>query len=183
MDTETFYITMDDMIWELNDEHSAYLNPQMVAAEEAQYAGDNDYVGIGIWVQFDAEKDLAVVLLTFPGSPAEAAGIKSHDVILSVEGMTFDDEEGAALDLMLGEPNTEVNFVLQSQGEEPRNMTVTRARITSSIPVPYEALTTPGVSGSAISSSPPFRTPQLTSRGGRPRRPDRGGPVGWDHSG
>ena len=144
MDTETFYITMDDMIWELNDEHSAYLNPQMVAAEEAQYAGDNDYVGIGIWVQFDAEKDLAVVLLTFPGSPAEAAGIKSHDVILSVEGMTFDDEEGAALDLMLGEPNTEVNFVLQTPGEEPRNMTVTRARITSSIPVPYEALTTPG---------------------------------------
>ena len=61
-----------------------------------------------------------MVLLTFPGSPAEAAGIKSHDVFLSVEGVGFDDEEGAALDLMLGEPGTEAHFVLQSPGEEPR---------------------------------------------------------------
>ena len=144
LDTEAFYFTMDEMIWELNDEHSAYLNPQMVAADEAQYAGDNDYVGIGIWVQFNPDKDLAVVLLTFPGSPAEAAGIESHDVILSVEGVTLDDEEGAALDLMLGEPGTDVTFMLQTPGEAPRSMTVTRARITSPIPVPYEALTTPG---------------------------------------
>ncbi|MBN2043456.1 MAG: PDZ domain-containing protein [Anaerolineales bacterium] len=144
LDTETFYITMDEMIWELNDEHSAYLNPQRVAEEEAEYAGNNDYVGIGIWVQFDPDKDQAVVLLTFPGSPAEAAGVKSHDVILSVEGVGFDDEEGAALDLMLGQPGTQVTFVIQTPGESPREMTVTRARITSSIPVPYEALTTPG---------------------------------------
>ena len=144
LDTESFYITMDEMIWELNDEHSAYLNPQQVAADEAAYAGNNDYVGIGVWVLFEEEKDLAVVLLTFPGSPAEAAGIKSHDVFLSVEGMGFEDEDGAALELMLGEPGTQVHFVIQTPGEEPREMTVTRARITSSIPVPYEALTTPG---------------------------------------
>jgi C-terminal peptidase prc len=144
LDTKSFYTTMDEMIWELNDEHSAFLNPQMVAAEQAEYAGDNDYVGIGIWVQFYPDKDLAVILLTFPGSPAEAAGIKSHDVILSVEGVPFDDEDGAALDLMLGEPGTDVTFVLQTPGEPPRTMTVTRARITSSLPVPYEPLTTPG---------------------------------------
>ena len=144
LDTEAFYLAMDEMLFELGDEHSVYLNPLEVAAEEAEFAGSNDYVGIGVWLQFYPEKDKAVVLLTFPGGPAEQAGIKSHDSILSVEGVPLDDEDGAALDLLLGIEGSEVTFEVQSPGEEPRQMTVPRGRIISSIPVPYEALTTPG---------------------------------------
>lgn len=143
LDTETFYLTMDEMIFELNDEHSVFLNPQQVAAEEAEFAGDNNYVGIGVWIQFLPEKDRAVVLLTFPGGPAEQAGIKSHDSILSVEGVTLEDEDGEAINLLLGIEGTEVTFVIQTPGEEPREMTLRRARISSPIPVPYETLTTP----------------------------------------
>jgi C-terminal peptidase prc len=144
LDTETFYLTMDEMIFELNDEHSAFLNPQQVAAEEAEFAGENNYVGIGVWIQFLPEKDKAVVLLTFPGGPAAQAGIKSHDSILSVEGVTMEDEDGAAIELLLGIEGTEVTFEIQTPGEEPREMTLTRSRINSPIPVPYETLITPG---------------------------------------
>ena len=144
MDTESFYLSMDEMVYELQDEHSVFLTPQMVAAEEAEYAGDNDYVGIGVWIQFYPDKDKAVVLLTFPGGPAEQGGVKAHDSILSVEGIILDDEEGDALDILLGIEGTPVTFVIQSPGEEPREMTLNRGRITSSIPVPYETFTSPG---------------------------------------
>ena len=67
LDTESFYITMDEMIWELNDDHSAYLNPQQVAADEAAYAGNNDYVGIGVWVLFKRGKGPGGGAADFPG--------------------------------------------------------------------------------------------------------------------
>jgi carboxyl-terminal processing protease len=142
--TEDFYAAMDMMVYELNDEHSVFLNPQQVVAEEAEYAGENDYVGIGVWIQFLPNEDRAVVLLTFPGSPAEAAGIRSHDSILAVEGVSLEHVEGSALDLLLGVEGTEVTFTVQTPGEEPRTMTVPRQKITSPLPVPYQALTSPG---------------------------------------
>lgn len=141
--TPEFYLAMDEMIYALNDEHSIFLNPQQVAAEEAEYAGDNDYVGIGVWVQYVPEKQRAIILLTFPGGPAEEAGLKAHDSILAVDGVFLDDEEGAALDSLFGVEGTEVTIIVQSPGELPREMTLPRGRITGSLPVPYDLLTTP----------------------------------------
>ncbi|MGD2027684.1 MAG: S41 family peptidase [Anaerolineales bacterium] len=141
--TPEFYLAMDEMIYALNDEHSIFLNPQQVAAEEAEYAGDNDYVGIGIWMQYVPEKQRAVILLTFPGGPAEEVGLKAHDSILAVDGVRLDDEDGAALDSLFGVEDTEVTIVVQSPGEPPREMTLHRGRITGSLPVPYDLFTTP----------------------------------------
>ncbi len=143
LNTPDFYLAMDEMVYALNDEHSIYLNPQQVAEEEAEYAGDNDYVGIGIWMQYLPEKQRAVILLTFPGGPAESAGLKSHDSILAVEGVQLENEEGAALDLLFGIEGTEVTIVVQSPGEAPREITLPRGRITGSLPVPYELVYTP----------------------------------------
>lgn len=143
LSTEDFYLAMDEMIYALNDEHSIFLNPQMVAAEEAEYAGDNDYVGIGVYISYYPEKQRAVILLTFPGGPAEQAGLKARDSVLAVEGVALDDEEGAAIDMLLGVEGTQVTITMQSPGdEEPREMTITRGRITGSLPVPREVLTT-----------------------------------------
>jgi C-terminal peptidase prc len=144
LETEEFYITMDEMIYSLGDEHSIFMSPQIVATEEQEYASGHDYVGIGIWVQFVPDKDHAVILLVFPGGPAEAAGIKMHDVILSVEGQPLTDESGSAIELLLGVEGTPVTFTIQTPGAEPRQMTVNRGRITGTLPVPYEVLSTPG---------------------------------------
>ncbi len=143
LDTPDFYLAMDEMIFRLGDEHSVYLNPQQVQAEEAEYAGENDYVGIGIWVQHVPERQHSVILVVFPNSPAERAGLKSHDTILSVDGQLLTDDFGAALDLLLGPEGTDVTIRVQTPGQEPREMTITRARITGALPVPYEELTTP----------------------------------------
>ena len=143
LDTEEFYLAMDEMVYRLGDDHSIFLNPQQVQAEEVEYTGEHDYVGIGVWVQFVPEKQKGVILLTFPGGPADQAGIKSRDSILSVEGVPLNDDQGFALDLLLGVEGTPVTLTVQTPGEEPRTMTLPRGRITSSLPVPYELLQTP----------------------------------------
>jgi C-terminal peptidase prc len=143
LDTDTFYQAMDDMVYGLGDEHSIYLNPRQVEVEDAEYESGHDYVGIGVLVQYLAGKQRGVILLTFPGGPADQAGLKSRDSILAVEGVPLDDEEGAALDLLLGIEGTPVTLTVQTPGESPRKMTVHRARITGSLPVLYEPLQTP----------------------------------------
>ena len=50
LDTETFYSEMQNLITELGDNHSQYLSPAELAADNATLAGRNDYVGIGIQV-------------------------------------------------------------------------------------------------------------------------------------
>jgi len=143
LSTPDFYVAMDEMIYTLNDEHSIYLNPQQVAAEETEYAGNLDYVGIGVYISYLPEKQRAVILLVFPGGPAERAGLKARDSILAVNGVALDDEEGSAIDMLLGIEGTQVTITVQSPGEDPRQMTLPRGRITSSIPVPHEVLLTP----------------------------------------
>jgi C-terminal processing protease CtpA/Prc len=138
-----FYQAMFDMIYSLGDEHSVFLNPEDAAAEDAEYAGETDYVGIGIWVSAVAERNRAVILLVFPDSPAEKAGLQPHDSILSVEGEPILDEEGELVDSILGPEGTPVNITVQSPGEEPRDLVVTRARISGSLPVPHQRLNTP----------------------------------------
>lgn len=138
-----FYQAMKDMIFSLGDDHSVFLDPEEAAAEDAEYAGETDFVGIGIWVMAVPERDLAVILLVFPDSPAEKAGLQSHDSILLVEGEPVLDEEGEMVDSILGPEGTPVNITVQTPGEEARDLTITRARITGSLPVPYQLVMSP----------------------------------------
>ena len=143
MSTEDFYLGMDELIYNLGDDHSIYLNPQVVAAEDAEYERGSDYVGIGVWIEMIPDSDSVTVLLTFPGGPADQAGILAHDTILSVEGQSLIDEDGYFVDLLNGTAGTQVTLTVQSPGKEPRQLTVNRDRITGSLPVPHYSYTTP----------------------------------------
>jgi C-terminal peptidase prc len=143
LNDEEFYLAMTDMIYALNDDHSTYLNPEEAAEEDAQYEGETNFVGIGIWVAAVEERDRAVILMVFPDSPAEEAGLKSHDSILAVEGEPILDEAGELVDSILGPEGTPVTITVQTPGEEPRDLTITRARISGSLPVENDILTSP----------------------------------------
>ena len=140
---EDFYLSMDDMIYRLGDDHSVFLSPQEVFEEDAQFAGENDYVGVGILVSAVPERDRAVVLVTFPGSPAEQAGLKPRDNLLAADGEPILDEEGNLRDIVRGPEGTAVELTIQTPGEAVRQVFLTRARITGSVPVPSTVLTTP----------------------------------------
>jgi C-terminal peptidase prc len=140
---EDFYLAMDEMIFRLGDEHSVFLSPQEVLQEEAEFSGNNDYVGIGALVIPVPERERAAILITFPGSPAEEAGLKSHDSILTIDGEPILDEDGFLKDIIRGPQGSRVTLTVQTPGEEPRQETLVRRQISGAVPVPYQVIESP----------------------------------------
>jgi C-terminal peptidase prc len=143
MTDDDFYLAMDEMIFRLGDEHSVFLSPQEVLQEEAEFSGNNDYVGIGALVIAVPERNRAAILITFPGSPAEEAGLKTHDNILAIDGESILDEDGFLKDIIRGPQGSLVTLTVQTPGEEPRQETLIRRQISGPVPVPYGLLDSP----------------------------------------
>jgi len=141
---EAFYQAMDEMLAELNDDHSVFLSPAEAAEEDAVFAGETNYVGIGVLIREVPERQRATIILVFPNSPAAEAGLQSHDNILSVNGQAVLDEAGLLrTDLVLGPAGTALELVVQSPGQSPRTLTIVRRAIQGPLPVPYTLLNTP----------------------------------------
>jgi len=87
LDTESFYREMQAMIEELQDEHSFFLSPLEVKQSEAELRGEGEFVGVGIYSQPDLERQRLIVISTFPGSPADHAGI--HRMTVSCWWMAY----------------------------------------------------------------------------------------------
>jgi len=143
MTGEQFYQAMRDVISQLGDDHSIFFDPQQVAKQEAEFQGKHDYVGIGILVREVPERKHAVILSVFPDSPAEAAGIQPRDSILTVDGTSILDENGFLRDIVRGPEGTTISVLVQTPGEDPREVQVTRHRITGEVPLFHNVITTP----------------------------------------
>jgi C-terminal peptidase prc len=139
LDTESFYDEMTVMIEELGDEHSFYLSPIEVAESEAELRGDVEFVGVGIYGQPDFERDRMIVISTFPGSPAEYAGIQHHDSILFADKQPLKEEEGNRL---RGPQCSAVVLTVQSPGEAPRDVMLIRYAIQGNIPIDARLVST-----------------------------------------
>jgi carboxyl-terminal processing protease len=139
LDTETFYLEMQSMVRELGDEHSDYYSPIEVEAANAELRGENDYVGVGIYGEYNFEKQSFVVISTFPGSSAEYAGLQSHDSILLVDNLPITEELGNRL----RGPECSVAVArVQSPGEPPRDVMLLRYRIANSLPLESRLVST-----------------------------------------
>lgn len=135
---DDFYYAMQLMINELGDEHSQYQSPAQVLEEDAALAGNNDYVGVGVLLSAVPDANYAVIILTFENGPARAAGLRSHDRILLVNGEPILDEEGALQSgKVRGPEGTQVTLTVQRPGGEPYDLTLTRRRITGRLPIDY----------------------------------------------
>ena len=145
LDTESFYKEMSAMIEELGDEHSFYLSPVEVAEAQAELRGEIEFVGVGIYGQPDFERGRLIVISTFPGSPAEYAGIRHHDSILFVDGEPIRDEFGNRL---RGPQCSAAVLTVQSPGETPRDVILVRYPIQGNVPI--DARLVPTADGSKI---------------------------------
>jgi carboxyl-terminal processing protease len=88
---------------------------------------EGQYAGIGAMVGMQDEK--VVIVLIFPGSPAEKAGLKAGDAILEINGETV---AGLSLDIAVakirGTENTSVNLlILPKDATVPVTLVLTRA--------------------------------------------------------
>jgi carboxyl-terminal processing protease len=142
LDTETFYTQMQNLINELGDNHSQYESPLEVAAVEAELNGKNDYVGIGIQILPMPKKGLLSILLVFPGSSADHAGLEPHDNLLAVDGIPLVENEVAHPERVRGPACSAAVLTVQSPGGAPRNITVMRYGVKTSIPINAQLVTT-----------------------------------------
>lgn len=137
--TDDYYFEMENMINELQDDHSAFISPIEVQRSDAELKGEIEYVGVGIYSEVDFERERLVVISTFPGSPAEYSGIQSHDSILFVDGLPITREGGIRT---LGPPCTSVVVTVQSLGESPRDVMLIRSSIDGSVPIDARTVST-----------------------------------------
>ncbi len=142
-DDEHFWQLMRVMIERLQDDHSAYLSPDEVQAEDEAMRGDLDYVGIGILVTVPEDAVYGVVLFPFPESPAESAGVRSHDRILRIDGFQVccDMQGNDYLDAILGAEGSALTLTLQYPGESERDVIVKRERIQTQLPILSRVIT------------------------------------------
>ncbi len=134
---EAFWLLMNEMLRELNDDHSYFLSPDEVAEQERLYAGELDYVGVGLSGNGRPEHEYAVILQVLPDSPAADAGLRAHDRILSADGepACCDADGYDFLYRLRGPEGSTVELRVQTPGESPRAVTVTRAHIQGSLPI------------------------------------------------
>ncbi len=108
--------------------HTSFMTPEERAARADALSGS--YVGIGVRVE-PAEDGRPRVVSVFPNSPAEKAGVKAGDVIVSVDGKAT---EGREMDTVLtevrGVAGTNVKITVQADGTGPeRTYDITRADV------------------------------------------------------
>ncbi len=135
LDLEAFNIAMKQMLFEFDGGITRFMDSNEVANQNNN--GNGFYVGVGI--RYDTLKvggqEKVVVIGLHPGDPAERAGVKPHDVILKVDGGSFFDSNGESR--VLGKEGTSVTLTIQTPGQAPRDVTLVRKPITSTIPVDF----------------------------------------------
>ncbi len=133
---EKYYVPVDEdkltegmykgLFWGIGDPYSAYLTEEEY--NDIMISTTGEYQGIGVTIAPD-DTGLINVVSPIDGSPAEAAGIKSGDKIISVGGKTYDAASiDQAVAAMRGKPGTKVDLVILRGGNE-LEISITRANI------------------------------------------------------
>ncbi len=105
------------------DPHSNYLPPS--GYDELQERTSGAYSGVGLTIQ--AEGGLVKVISPMDGGPAARAGVNAGDVISSIEGQSAAGLTVSQVSEKLrGAVGTSVQVTFLRDGEEPREVTLTR---------------------------------------------------------
>ena len=116
------------MLDSLGDPHTSYMNPQDYTSATTTFEGEDEYEGIGAWV--DISKDYLTIITPFPDSPAEKAGLQPGAKILAIDGEDMTGIDGELVrQKVLGPANTTITLTIQRVGIEPFNVDVTRASV------------------------------------------------------
>ena len=129
---DAFYNLLAELTARLGDDHSVFLSPQDVAADNAAFDGTSRFGGIGVSVYDVAEGALITALA--PNGPAAAAGIQLHEIITRIDGVDVVAEAKAGRNPLLrgrGEPGTTVQVTIRARDGREREMTLTRSVISS----------------------------------------------------
>jgi len=138
LNNDEFYAAMQAMLGDLGDEHSYFQSPAQIKAEQAVRASQYNFVGIGTLMIPIKDTDQAVIITVFPGGPAALAGLRSHDIILKVDGGPIREKDGRSR--TMGPEDSVVALTVRRPGGPPRDVTLTRRRVTGALPIDYRLI-------------------------------------------
>jgi carboxyl-terminal processing protease len=109
------------------DPYSAYLDGDEY--DEIKISSSGQYSGVGIEIAL--EDDQVVVVSPFEGSPAADAGIRTGDIIVTIDGIAVNSSALAdSIGRMRGKEGTSVKIgILREGSEEPIQFTLKRSRV------------------------------------------------------
>lgn len=112
------YEAIREVLEDLDDPYTRFLDPDQFASMQIDTSGE--LTGVGITLGMDQETDQLVVVSPIEDSPAAAAGIKSQDIIIKIDGEPTDGMDvNGAVTLIRGEPGTSVTLtVLRDETQE-----------------------------------------------------------------
>lgn len=126
-DTTLMRGAISGMLSSLGDPNTAYMDPDQYQQANAPLEGS--YEGIGAWV--DTTGEFLTIISPMVGSPAEAAGLKSGDRIIAVDGTSaVGTDPTLVLRNVLGPAGSTVVLTIQREGEEnPFDVSIVREEI------------------------------------------------------
>ena len=116
------------MLNSLGDQFTQYVEPKLAQVVEDDMTGAFD--GVGATIKQTARGEIQIVR-TYPGMPADKAGVLAGDVLESVEGQRVTGMgTNEVVALLRGQRGTQVRITLRRE-DKPRafEITITRARI------------------------------------------------------
>lgn len=144
MSDQAFYDAMTGMITRLGDNHSYFIHPDDMILLNGQFIQDPNYGSVGIDQMPDLENARTVISGVYLGSPADEAGLKPRDLLLSIDGAKpISDDGKIKTDLLHGPLGSMVTLIVQTPGQEPRQVVVTRKGFNDVMIVPYQVMISP----------------------------------------
>lgn len=115
------------LVQSLGDPFSTYYSPDQFKRTQASYAGQ--YTGIGIYVEFHGQYPAVANLI--PGAPAEKAGLKPGDLLLSAGGKSLKGLTADQASALITGPSGSIASLEVQRGSQMLHFDIKRQQITA----------------------------------------------------
>jgi carboxyl-terminal processing protease len=127
-DKESAYNSIEKMLATLDEPFTRLLRPEQYRSLQVNTAGE--LFGVGLQIGITADSKQIEVIAPIVGSPADRAGIKTHDIIVKVDATpTQELDLDTAAAKMRGPAGTNISLTIQSPGAQAKEVILERQKI------------------------------------------------------